>query len=101
MISSPLNAGSFSPFAALIVLLIMAFFLVVGLLPYWKIFGRTGFSPWLSVCMVIPLLNLVVLYYVAFAEWPIDRSRKVGIPPLPPYSPQSSYPTQPPGSYRG
>ena len=28
------------------------------------------FSPWLSLLTMIPLVNLLVLYYVAFARWP-------------------------------
>jgi hypothetical protein len=41
----------------------------VVIVPYWKIFSRAGFSGWLSLVMLIPLANLVVLYVVAFSEW--------------------------------
>jgi len=39
------------------------------ILPYWKIFGKAGFASALSLLMLVPLANIIVLYYVAFAEW--------------------------------
>jgi hypothetical protein len=47
--------------------------IVIALVPYWKIFGKAGFSPWLSLLMVIPLVNFVMLYVLAFSEWPSLR----------------------------
>ncbi len=38
--------------------------------PFWKIFAKTGFSPWLSLLILVPVVNLVVLYGVAFSRWP-------------------------------
>ncbi|MGD0949581.1 MAG: hypothetical protein ABSA52_19410, partial [Candidatus Binatia bacterium] len=32
-----------------------------------------GFSAWLSLTQVVPLVNIVVLFYVALAEWPVHR----------------------------
>ena len=51
-------------------------FLVIGLLfvpPYWKIFDRSGWHPALSFLMVVPLVNLVLLWVVAFKKWPSDN----------------------------
>lgn len=45
----------------------------LGIFPFWKIFSKAGFSPWLSLTILVPLLNIGVLYYLAFAEWPIHR----------------------------
>jgi hypothetical protein len=45
-----------------------SFFVIV--IPFWQIFKKAGFSPWYSVLMAIPLLNAVVLYFLAFANWP-------------------------------
>lgn len=54
-------------------LMILAFFLapitLVVLPPFWVIFKKAGFQPILSVLMMVPLVNLVLLYYVAFSEW--------------------------------
>ena len=51
---------------AIPVCLVIAWFLI---LPYWRIFSRAGFSGWLSVLTLVPVVNLIVLYYVAFAKW--------------------------------
>jgi hypothetical protein len=58
--------GLFQP----IHLLLIAVIGFVVFLPYWQIFKKAGFSPWLSLVMVIPLVNLCALYYLAFAQWP-------------------------------
>lgn len=49
----------------LLVLMVFTFGLVV---PFWKIFAKLGFSGWLSLLMVVPLANIVVLYVVALAH---------------------------------
>jgi hypothetical protein len=43
--------------------------LPVSLAPYWVIFKKAGFSPWLTLLMWIPVISLVVLYFVAFSQW--------------------------------
>ena len=40
---------------------------------WWKIVGRTGYHPALSLLMFVPLLNLVLLIVLAFQEWPVQR----------------------------
>lgn len=42
---------------------------VVVLPPFWVIFKKAGFQPILSVLMMVPLVNLVMLYVVAFSQW--------------------------------
>ncbi len=57
-------------------LILVIIFIVYGLLivlPYWMIFSKAGFSRWLSLTQLVPLLNIIVLFYLAFAEWPIQR----------------------------
>ncbi len=41
--------------------------------PFWKIFSRAGFSGWLSLTQLVPILNVVVSFYFAFAKWPIQE----------------------------
>ena len=54
---------------------------VVGIVPYWKIFSKAGFSGWMSLLMLVPLLNLVVLYIVAFSQWNVQPSYQQQVPP--------------------
>jgi hypothetical protein len=42
-------------------------------IPFWKIFSKAGFPPALSLLMPIPGVNLVLLYILAFADWPSLR----------------------------
>jgi hypothetical protein len=58
--------GLFQP----IHLLLITFFVLVLVVPYWQIFKKAGFSPWLSILIAIPMVNLFALYYLAFARWP-------------------------------
>ena len=53
--------------------LLFLIFLPLLILPYWKIFSKAGFSGALSLLMVVPLVNLAVLYYVAFSKWTIQQ----------------------------
>jgi hypothetical protein len=59
----------FQPWHLLIVFFFLPVFLVVGILPYWQIFKKAGFAPALSLLTVIPGVNLIVLYVVAFSDW--------------------------------
>ncbi|WP_259366982.1 MULTISPECIES: hypothetical protein [unclassified Colwellia] len=54
------------PFGSLM-MLVMAF---VMILPFWFIFYKAGYSKWLSLLMVVPLVNLLLLYFLAFSQWP-------------------------------
>jgi hypothetical protein len=57
-------------------LIIIAIFVFVFIIPFWKIFAKAGFSGWLSLTQIVPILNIVMLFYVAFAEWPLHRELK-------------------------
>jgi hypothetical protein len=44
-------------------------FLILSLLQlvaFWKILPRMGFPPWLAIMASIPLVNLILFYYLAF-----------------------------------
>ena len=47
---------------------------VVVVIPFWRICSKAGYPGWLSVLILIPLVNLVFLYVLAFSEWPSDRT---------------------------
>jgi hypothetical protein len=62
-------------FPELIVLLAIVVSSLAIVWPAGRICHRLGFSPWLGVLAVVPLANLVLLWYVAMAEWPgVPRS---------------------------
>jgi len=54
----------------LLELLIILFFGAIFILPFWKIFTKAGFPGWLSLFILVPLANIITIFYVAFSEWP-------------------------------
>ena len=44
---------------------------LLWILPFWFIFKKAGFSPWLSLLLFVPLVNLVMIYILAFSEWKV------------------------------
>ncbi len=51
-------------------------FLAIIVVIWWKIFDKAGMSAPLSILMFIPLVNLILLFYFAFSEWPILKEVK-------------------------
>jgi hypothetical protein len=54
---------------------VIRWFAILSLLQvvaFWKILGRMGFPPWLAIMASIPLVNLILFYYLAMTPWPID-----------------------------
>jgi hypothetical protein len=47
---------------------------IVFVIPVWRICQRAGYPGWLGVLMLIPVANLILLYFIAFADWPIGKS---------------------------
>jgi hypothetical protein len=52
---------------------LITFAIVMGVLvvfPFWVILSRLGFAGALSLLMLVPALNIVLLFYLAFSRWP-------------------------------
>ena len=48
--------------------------LALAVIPYWKIWARTGHSGAWSLLMLVPVVNLISLWVLAFKKWPaVDR----------------------------
>ena len=52
-----------------VVMLVVALLVVV---PVWRICVKAGYSGWLSLLVLVPIANLLLLYFLAFAEWPVE-----------------------------
>lgn len=59
---------------------------VILVIPYWFIFKKAGFSPWLAVLMFVPLANIIILYVVAFSQWKVVPVLPYSVTPHPPQS---------------
>jgi hypothetical protein len=70
---------------------IFLIFVAILVIPMWFIWKKAGFSPWFSLLTILPVVNLVMLYVLAFSEWRVVPAAQ---PPYPaPYPPQ--YPRVP------
>lgn len=67
---------------------VLPFFMVViaiiMVIPYWMIYKKAGFSPWLAILMIVPLVNLVLLYVVAFSQWKVVPAQQIIYPAMTP-----------------
>ena len=63
----------FGPAHSLLYLMFFGFFgaliSIVVLIPWFFIFKKAGFSPWLALLMFVPLVNIIMMYFLAFARW--------------------------------
>ena len=50
---------------------------IVVIIPFWRLCQRAGYSPWLSLLMALPLVNLIFLYVLAFSNWPSQKGTVV------------------------
>jgi uncharacterized membrane protein YhaH (DUF805 family) len=64
-----ITSGSYG-FGSLLFLIVVAVLVVV---PYWKIWQRTGHAGAWALLMLIPFVNLVSLWVLAFKDWPSVR----------------------------
>jgi len=56
-----------SPVAFLLIVIVLGLFVAI----WWPIFKKTGNSGALSLLMLVPLLNLLVLLFLAYSDWPV------------------------------
>ena len=61
-IGLPIAVGSFVLFFVALALLLMFW-------PTIRILKRLGLSPWMSVLLIVPIGNLLLLWIVAYSDW--------------------------------
>ena len=60
-------------------LLVIVAILAVSLVVIWpagRICRRAGFSSWLGVLVMVPVANVLLLWFVALADWPAATSSR-------------------------
>jgi uncharacterized membrane protein YhaH (DUF805 family) len=56
---------------------IIAVLVAITVVPFIRIFQKAGRTGWWAVLMLIPVVNIVVLWIFAFSQWPaLDRNSK-------------------------
>ena len=53
--------------------------ILLTVLPFWKICTKAGFPGPLALLMLVPIANIILPFYLAFAVWP--ALRQVGARP--------------------
>jgi hypothetical protein len=48
----------------------MFFVIVLMIVPWWKICTKAGFPGALALLMLVPVANIILPFYIAFADWP-------------------------------
>jgi hypothetical protein len=77
----------YSPIDMLFLAAFGALLSIIVLIPYWFIFKKAGFSPFLALLMFLPLINIIALYFLAFARWNVVPATAVYTAPSAPYRP--------------
>ncbi len=81
----------FGPAHSLLYLMFFGFFgamiSIVVLIPWFFIYKKAGFSPWLALLMFVPLVNIIMMYFLAFARWNVVPAGLVYPAPPVPYRP--------------
>jgi hypothetical protein len=54
--------------------LILIMYVCIIVVPCWRIVGKAGYSGALSLLVLVPLVNIILLWVFAFSKWPIERS---------------------------
>jgi hypothetical protein len=76
----------FQPWHLIILTVVAIPVVLIAILPYWQIFKKAGFSPALSLLMLVPFVGIVVLFVVAVSDWPALRKPPQGPGWIPPAS---------------
>ena len=54
--------------------LVMLVWAAIVVVPFWRICQKAGYPGALGLLIVVPLANIVFLYYLAFASWPSQKA---------------------------
>ena len=54
----------------IVIVVVQAVFTVVV---FGNIFSKAGFSRWFSVLLAVPIVNVIIILWFSFTEWPIEQ----------------------------
>lgn len=65
------------PFFFILLMMLGIFFGLIALaikaLIFCKIFSKAGYSWALGLLILIPIANIIMAFYLAFADWPVQK----------------------------
>jgi hypothetical protein len=63
-------------------LVLFAVVVFLWVFPFWHIIGKAGYHPAISLLAIFPALGLILLWWLAFARWPIERNQPLSGGPV-------------------
>ena len=64
------HLGGLSVFHFILVIVVLVLYFV----PIVKVLQKAGYSGWWSLIVFVPLVNIIMFYVFAFANWPVLRN---------------------------
>lgn len=61
------------PFLPLALIIVVGGLALLAMIPWFFIYKKAGFHPAMGCLMFLPIVNLVMMFILAFTEWPIER----------------------------
>jgi len=58
---------------ALLIAFVVLVVTAIKLLICCKIFSKAGYSWALGLLMLIPIVNIIMAFFIAFADWPVQK----------------------------
>jgi hypothetical protein len=55
------------------VMVFIVVFSLAAMIPWFFIYKKAGYHPAMGCLMFVPIVNLVMMFVLAFSEWPIER----------------------------
>ena len=62
------------PIELLVILFVSTFTFILPVIAFWMICSKAGFPAALGLLMLIPMANIILPLYLAFAEWPVLKA---------------------------
>jgi hypothetical protein len=53
--------------------LILVVIVGVSVVPAARICTKAGYPAWLGAVAIVPVLNVILAFFLAFAKWPIEK----------------------------
>jgi hypothetical protein len=54
-------------------LVLLPLVLFLWVYPLWRIIGRAGYPPAISLLAIFPAVGLILLWWLAFSRWPVEQ----------------------------
>lgn len=59
-------------------LMIAGVIAILAFIPLWRILRRLGYSGWWAIVGIISPINIIGLWVLAYARWPVETARDSG-----------------------